>query len=229
MAIETVIIRVALAIVISGLIGYERELNNRPAGFRTHILVCVGATVVSLIQLQLIEDMRDLLVLYPEMADTLKIDSSRIIAQVVTGVGFLGAGTIIFHKGSVKGLTTATTVWTVACIGLAIGLGQYTIAFVAGASVGVANMFLKRVEDKIRFKRHSLRLDIVYQRHSLEQILVFFENQKVKVRDVQGLREDSESQQKVRLLLYFPLMKNQEQLKEQLNDLPFIISVKEKV
>ncbi len=118
-----ILIRIIMAIVIGGFIGYEREMRNRPAGFVTHTLVCVGACVVSLIQIQMVQDTILIINENPSMASALKADVGRIVAQVVTGVGFLGAGTIIFDKGSVKGLTTATTLWVVACIGLAIGLG----------------------------------------------------------------------------------------------------------
>ena len=126
-----VAIRLVLAVVVGGLIGYEREAKNRPAGFRTHILVCLGAAVTSMIQLYSIQDTTNLILQHPELQNVLKADIGRLGAQVITGVGFLGAGTIIHEKGSVKGLTTAASIWTVACIGLAVGFGYYTLTILA--------------------------------------------------------------------------------------------------
>ena len=121
----SVIIRIFLAIGIGGLIGYERQYSNRPAGFRTHILVCVGAAITSMTELYLVAMFSSMLIVHPELLNVLKGDIGRFGAQVITGVGFLGAGTIIVHKGSVKGLTTAASLWTVACIGIAVGFGFY--------------------------------------------------------------------------------------------------------
>jgi putative Mg2+ transporter-C (MgtC) family protein len=131
MLIYDVAIRLILAVVVGGLIGYEREYKNRPAGFRTHILVCLGAAITSMIQLYSIQDTTNLILMHPELQNALKADIGRLGAQVITGVGFLGAGTIIHEKGSVKGLTTAASIWTVACIGLGVGLGYYTLTILS--------------------------------------------------------------------------------------------------
>lgn len=126
-----IVIRLILAVIVGGLIGYEREFKNRPAGFRTHILVCVGSAVISMIQVLAIEDTKSIILANPEMINVIKADMGRLGAQVISGVGFLGAGTIIHEKGSVKGLTTAATIWTVACIGLAVGMGYYFLSVVS--------------------------------------------------------------------------------------------------
>lgn len=114
------IVRIGLAFVLGGLIGMERESMNRPAGFRTHILVCVGSALVIYTNILMSKD-------YLGIID---IDPGRIGAQVVSGIGFLGAGTIIKEGLSVKGLTTAASLWVVACIGLAIGSGYYLLSIV---------------------------------------------------------------------------------------------------
>lgn len=106
MSIEIIAIRLLTAIAIGGAIGYERKYNNRPAGFRTHILVCVGAAVISMIQLHLMYNILEISMKNPNTAAVIKTDLGRLGAQVISGVGFLGAGTIIREKGSVKGLTT---------------------------------------------------------------------------------------------------------------------------
>ena len=107
------IARLFLAAILSGLVGYEREIHGRLAGFRTHILVCVGSTLIMLTSMYIFE-------IYRGLATP---DPARIAAQVVSGIGFLGAGTIIRFKASVRGLTTAASLWTIAGIGLAVGSG----------------------------------------------------------------------------------------------------------
>jgi putative Mg2+ transporter-C (MgtC) family protein len=111
---EDVIVRIIIAFVLGGMIGWQRENLHKPAGFRTHILVCLGSALTMMTGLYLME-------CYPD----LNIDPARISAQVISGVGFLGAGTIIKEKGTVVGLTTASSIWLVACVGLAVGVGFY--------------------------------------------------------------------------------------------------------
>ena len=111
--VDTVCLRLLCAMVVGMVIGTEREYTNRPAGMRTHILVALGACVVALTGQLLVADYAS--------------DPARLSAQVITGVGFLGAGTILREGTSVKGLTTAASVWTVACLGIAAGYGYYTL------------------------------------------------------------------------------------------------------
>lgn len=176
MNINDILIRIVFAIIASGLIGYERELRNRPAGFRTHILVCVGATIVALIQMQLINDTIIMIEGNPVLASSLKADIGRVIAQVVTGVGFLGAGTIIFHNGSVKGLTTATSLWVVACLGLAIGLGYYIISIISTLAILFVVVSLKKIEDVAKMKSSSIHLKIKYKNSADKVITEIIEN-----------------------------------------------------
>lgn len=144
-----VIIRLGLALIIGGAIGYEREFKNRPAGFRTHILVCIGAAIVSMIQVHSFNETTALILKHPELEGALKIDIGRMGAQVISGIGFLGAGTILHDKGSVKGLTTAASLWVVACLGLAIGMGYYALGALSGVMVFLVLVVLKRVEAKV--------------------------------------------------------------------------------
>jgi len=110
------LIRLTLACLLGGLIGIERERLGHPAGFRTHILVCIGSTLVMLCNI----------FIYEQYKTYANIDPARMGAQVISGIGFLGAGTILKEGVTVKGLTTAASLWSVACIGLAVGLGFYT-------------------------------------------------------------------------------------------------------
>jgi len=109
--------RLVLAVFLGGVVGFERERQNRPAGFRTHILVCVGSALIMLVSA------------YGFRGDLAHVgdgvDPSRIAAQVVAGVGFLGAGTILRHGNTITGLTTAASIWIVSGIGLAVGIGFY--------------------------------------------------------------------------------------------------------
>lgn len=134
-----VVWRLLLAVLLSGLVGIEREASGRAAGFRTHILVCVGSTLIMLTALHLMELLRGVVA----------VDPGRFAAQVVSGIGFLGAGTIIQIRDSVKGLTTAASLWTAAGIGLAIGSGFYVGALASTALVLAVLFILSRVERRV--------------------------------------------------------------------------------
>jgi len=215
MVITDIIFRIVLAICVGGFIGYEREMRNRPAGFITHTLVCVGACVVSLIQIQMIHDTMQLIEENPILANAMKADLGRVVAQVITGVGFLGAGTIIYDKGSVKGLTTATTIWVVACIGLAIGLGYYQIALISTTGIGFIIIGLKQFEVKARNRRFSLHLDIVYQSTNesfIESTAKLFHKNRVQVRDIRILKSDNPDEKHCRFLIHSGIIHDKERL-----------------
>lgn len=134
-----VLMRLLLAVVLSGLVGIERSVKGREAGFRTHILVCLGSTLIMLTGIYLFDQ-------YREVA---QFDPTRLGSQVVTGIGFIGAGTIIQFRDSVRGLTTAASIWASAGIGLAVGSGFYVGACGATVIVLVALMILSRVEKRV--------------------------------------------------------------------------------
>lgn len=131
-----VLIRLLIAGILGGIIGFERESVSRPAGFRTHILVCVGAALVMITSQFIFERYRTLT----------NIDPARLGAQVISGIGFLGAGTIIREGASVKGLTTAASLWAVSCVGIAAGIGFYEGAIFAAAIIYITLIVLKRIE-----------------------------------------------------------------------------------
>ncbi len=128
MDIDIILLRLFLALVFSGFIGYEREVSESNAGLKTHILVAIGATLIALMQVEITDYVRAIALVNPEGPHSVTSDASRLISQVVSGIGFLGAGTIIVTKNYVSGLTTAASIWTVAGIGLALGMGFYPIA-----------------------------------------------------------------------------------------------------
>ncbi len=116
------ILRICFAALLGGIIGLDREYRAKDAGFRTHFLVALGSALFMILSLYGFESVRDL--------GHMSVDPSRIASQVVTGIGFLGAGTIIFQKHILKGLTTAAGIWVTAAIGLACGAGMYIISIV---------------------------------------------------------------------------------------------------
>ncbi|MBQ1274386.1 MAG: MgtC/SapB family protein [Cellulosilyticum sp.] len=126
------IIRLTLATILGGVIGWEREQTNRPAGLRTHEVVCIGSTLCMLLS-------EFISTKYGNM-----IDTTRIGAQVISGIGFLGAGTIMKEGFSVKGLTTAASLWCVSCIGLALGAGFYSGAIIATLFIYCTLLIMKK-------------------------------------------------------------------------------------
>lgn len=141
--------RLIVGVIVGGLVGYEREFKNSPAGFRTHILVCLGATIISLITEYDIQKMM-IIAQNPMYAEVIKVDIARLGAQVVSGVGFLGAGTILRDKGSVRGLTTAATLWTVACLGLAVGRGLFALSLTGAFIVFIILSLFKKADRVIQ-------------------------------------------------------------------------------
>ena len=136
-----VLFRLVLATVLGGVVGLERERSEKAAGFRTHILVCLGSCLIMLTSMHMFD-------IYRRAA---ALDPARIAAGVVTGVGFLGAGTIIRFGGSVKGLTTAATLWAVAGVGLAVGSGFYLAAVMTSAIILLSLLFLTKLESNPSF------------------------------------------------------------------------------
>ncbi|MBS4021228.1 MAG: MgtC/SapB family protein [Dethiobacter sp.] len=133
--------RLLLAALLGGLVGFERETHNRPAGLRTHILVCVGSTLVMMVSV------------FGFGGDGAKGDQARIAAQVVSGIGFLGAGTIMRQGSAVRGLTTAASLWVVAGIGLAVGIGLHVAAAAATVLVLISLFSLSSVESYLSRRR----------------------------------------------------------------------------
>lgn len=131
--------RLAMALVFSGAVGWEREIKGRPAGLRTHIMVALGSAGFTLIALEMIASLGT-----PEHAPI--FDGVRIIAAIVGGVGFLGAGAIIQSRGEVKGLTTAASIWLASAIGVASGMGYYALSTLMVAFALTTLVIIKRME-----------------------------------------------------------------------------------
>ena len=139
-------LRLFLACVFGGIVGLERERNDSPAGFRTHILVCLGSALIMILSMYAFSNFT-----------TVNKDPARLAAQVVSGIGFLGAGTILRDRTSIRGLTTAASLWVVSAIGLATGAGYY---FSAAFVTLLVFLTLERIVENIFF-RNSQTLKIV--------------------------------------------------------------------
>lgn len=152
MAFWELCLRIGLAVVCGGVIGVERGRKNRPAGFRTYILVCVGATLTMILSTYLVS------------IDTVsKTDFSRLGAQVINGIGFLGAGTIIITgKNQVKGMTTAAGLWASACMGLAIGAGFYIGAIVGCVLIILTVTVFGKIEYFITSRSRNITIYIEF-------------------------------------------------------------------
>lgn len=156
---EQILLRLIVASVLGGLVGLERERKNWTAGLRTHMLVCVGSALFMLVSAFGFGDTTGL-----EFVD---LDPSRVAAQVVSGIGFIGAGTILFSKeGTVRGLTTATGLWTVAAIGLATGGGMYIAAGITTALALIILFAIQPIEKKYTQKFVFKALTIRAQKDS---------------------------------------------------------------
>lgn len=225
-----IVIRIFLAIVLGGFIGFEREMNNRPAGFVTHTLVCVGACVVSLMQIHMIEDTVRIINENPVMANALKADIGRVVAQVITGVGFLGAGTIFMDKGSVKGLTTATTIWVVACIGLAIGLGYYEMSIIATIGVAFVVLALRQLEQRALNRKYRMTIIITGNRSNdrlMGELTAYFKSKRVQVRDIQ-IREINDHEVTYVFKVYSGFFKKSQKIIEGIAENESVIKIKVK-
>jgi putative Mg2+ transporter-C (MgtC) family protein len=128
--------RLGIALVLGAVIGFEREMDRQPAGFRTHALVALGSALFTIISA------------YGFVGPT--NDPTRIAAQIVTGIGFVGAGTILHHRGSIRGLTTAASLWSAAAVGMAAGAGMLIIAAVGTALIVIVLSLLEGVEGLLR-------------------------------------------------------------------------------
>lgn len=147
----SVAVRLVLAVICGGIVGIERERKRRPAGFRTHILICLGAAMTTLTSQYLVLEMG----LYTDLA--------RLGAQVIAGIGFIGAGTIIITKRrQVKGLTTAAGLWVAAIVGLCCGAGYYEGAILATAVIILAELVFAKVEYFIVSNARSFNLYVEY-------------------------------------------------------------------
>jgi putative Mg2+ transporter-C (MgtC) family protein len=195
-----VLIRIAVAAALTGAIGMERELRERAAGLRTHMLVGVGSALFTIVSAYAWTDF-----VFGRQGGVV-FDPTRIAAQIVTGIGFLGAGAIIRQGLSVRGLTTAAGLWVVAAIGMAVGAGYYSAAVIATGVVLVGLGPLRWVEGGAlsRWRRGGRVLEVDIRREqALAPLLETLEGRRARVNRVEF--EDEEERRQVRIELDLPL------------------------
>lgn len=164
---KEIIIRLVVSLVLGAMIGYERERDSQPAGLRTHMILTLGACLAMILSINLGQNFGS--------------DPSRIAAQVIPGVGFLGAGAILRYGFNIKGLTTATSLWTMAIVGLTVGYGYYLVSIVATVLILLTLTVINIVEN--RFIRSS----------TLHNVVVEIKNSGATLRSVRkALAESSE-------------------------------------
>ena len=217
----SITVRLLLAMVLGGIIGLERGIKKRPAGMRTYMLVCIGATLV--------------MITNQYLANTFPLsDPARMGAQVISGIGFLGVGTIIITRDrQVRGLTTAAGLWASACMGLAIGVGFYTGALIGMAFIFFVTTVMHRLDTEL--VRRSRALDIYMELTDssfIYKILDYLRDSKIKVTYMEVMRPKYDNQNqdtKVALLfsLYLPTRKVHYELISKLSEIDSVNYVEE--
>lgn len=188
-ALSEITIRLGVAAILGGIVGSERQKHEWAAGLRTHMLVCIGSALVMIVSMN---------GFYDVVGTTgITLDPSRVAAQVVSGIGFLGAGTIIFMRNQVvRGLTTAAGLWTVAAIGLAAGGGLYWAACITTALVFAILSILKPIEKRFFNRNKTSGISLKFEKHKvkMEDIEVVFAKRNIKYSQINlsptGIEED---------------------------------------
>lgn len=174
-------VRLLAAAVIGCVIGIEREKKNRPAGMRTHVLVCVGAALVATLESFLAADTLALNLSHGG-ATGVAVSFGRLSAQVISGIGFLGAGTIFISRKKIAGLTTAASLWNAACLGLAVGMGYYLLAAAGCAIVMVTLTLLQRVVH-VNAAKH-VEIKFIHRVETLAFLNEYFQSVGIHVTDI---------------------------------------------
>src|SRR5437773_5364705 len=196
------LLRLILAGVAGGLVGLEREIRGRQAGFRTYLLVCMGSALVMIVSVAFAA--HRWIPQTPNQGVNINVDPARIAYGVMTGVGFLGAGTILHTKGAVRGLTTAAGLWCVAAVGLAAGFGMYTIAVLATLLVVLSLSALNYLEDFLpRTRYRTVTLRIPWHVGCITEIVQLFRGAGLKVMDADFERIGDLSHADVHLMVGF--------------------------
>lgn len=186
--------RLILAAILGAVIGIEREIKNRAAGFRTHIIVSVGACLIMLIGIDAIGD----------ISKDQARDTARLAGQVVSGIGFLGAGTILQKKNGVSGLTTAATLWLSGAIGLAVGIGYYEGAIIATVICLITLVSLKGISDLIN-KKTTKSYSIIFDTYNFNQdsFYEFTSKEGVEIRKLDIIDEEMDDKSMIEVTFSF--------------------------
>ncbi|MGF7015983.1 MgtC/SapB family protein [Ornithinibacillus bavariensis] len=180
-----IITRVLIALLLSGLIGFERELKNHSAGFRTHILVGVGSCLMMVLSLYGFDA-------YIEQYGNIRFDPARIPSYVISGIGFLGAGTIMVYGGTIRGLTTAASIWAVAGLGLVVGVGMYAVAVFTTLIILLSLVFLNNFERLFTKNKNYMVIEIVaYPNLEINKVISVFEEHNLTIKEVEVIKVEN--------------------------------------
>ncbi len=210
-------LKLFLAGILGGLIGYERQSSHRPAGLRTHILVCIGSALVMVTSEYIFETYRHI---------TTTMDPARLGAQVISGIGFLGAGTILRDGSTIKGLTTAAGLWAVSCIGIAIGAGFYFGGIAAAVLVYLTLLLSKDWEVSIDSKTNSRKIKILAENKPgiIGTIESKFAENNITIKSIKIVPTNNDTV-KVFLYVKYPGSTAREQIICSLNDTEGVVKV----
>ncbi len=214
---QSALVRIIISFIIGTLIGIERETHNQPAGLRTHILISIGATIVMLISIYIPQT----------FTDFQNGDPGRIAAQVISGIGFLGAGAILRFGANIKGLTTAASIWAIAALGLAIGAGMYSISFIGAAVILFALTIMDVFEKKV-FKERILKkieLSVKKKDSNLRSLQQMLEQMDVKVVSAGFVRNVNESADQITFLVGVTRKMDIQKLIDALEQQPGVINI----
>jgi putative Mg2+ transporter-C (MgtC) family protein len=215
-------LRILISLALGGLIGLEREWHNHAAGLRTHILVCVGATIIMLLSIYGFGDFAG--------EYNVRMDPARLAAQVVSGIGFLGAGAIIRNGLSISGLTTAASIWVVAAIGLCVGAGFFYEAVLATVLVILILLVLNRLEKSFHSKRsrNEITLRITRAEGGVARITDLIEKEGLLIvsmsLETPGDDEEQDEVRTLRIKLHKPRSRNLLHVCDKLLALDFVQS-----
>lgn len=210
-------LRLLAAVFVGGVIGYEREENRQAAGLRTNIIVSVSACLITLIQLEIGYYSLNLAIANPDIASSITVDFTRIIAQIVSGIGFLGAGTILITKrDTVTGLTSAATIWTVAGLGITVGMGYYFLSVIGCLILYIVLHIIK----KIRTSIGGLHVEVHYRHQDLKKVIeLFLSENNIETSDMKFLIENPESEHPNYIVIYGIDLPHYYKKKDLVNDL----------
>lgn len=218
----TITIRLLVAVILAGFIGLEREVKHQPAGFRTHILVGVGACLMMILSIYGFEPFIN------SNYNTIRFDPARIPSYVISGIGFLGAGTILVHGRTVKGLTTAASIWVVAGIGLVVGAGMYYEAILATLIVVISLFLLTKIEPIYILKQSKKHLVVLAEEElSLNELVAIMNEAGIEIekKSIDRLKKSEQTVMKHTFLCKYKHDSKMDDVLEKMSKMPKVKKV----
>lgn len=194
-------VRLILSILLGGLVGYERQASNKAAGLRTHVLVCMGSCLIMILSMNV----------YRTVEGLTNADPARLAAQVISGIGFLGAGTIMKEGPLVTGLTTAASIWVVSAIGLAVGFGYYVGAILATLLAFATLTVLYHFELRLKARsKVTLVVTMVNDRSKIEELCQILRMMSAELNDIEV--DETNHGQELRVMLNISMRGGKDQM-----------------